>query len=100
MVELVEIAPGRWRVKRTPQNFARSEHPLPYVISDSMPPTEQVDGVFYESKRRFRQVGRELGLIEVGNEKFAPRTRPSASKEHEAARLQSVKKAMEQVRSK
>jgi len=100
MVELVEIAPGRWRVKRTPQIFARSEHPRPYVISDAMPPTEQVDGVFYESKSAFRAVGKKLGLTEVGNEKFKPRTRPSASPQQEAARVQSVKKAMEQVRSK
>ena len=100
MVELVEIAPGRWRVKRTPQIFARSEHPIPYVISDTMDPIEQVDGKFYTSKRAFRRVGRDLGLIEVGNEKVKPRTRPSASPQQEAARVQSVKKAMEQVRSK
>jgi hypothetical protein len=100
MVELIEIAPGRWRVKRTPQNFARSEHPRPFIISDAMPPTEQVDGVFYESKSAFRAVGKKLGLIEVGNEKFKPRTRPSASKEHEEGRARSIKKAMEKVRSK
>ena len=40
-----------------------------------MPPTEQVDGRFYESKRAFRAVGRSLGLIEVGNEKLKPRLR-------------------------
>lgn len=34
-----------------------------------MPPTEQVDGKFYESKAAFRAVGRALGLTEVGNEK-------------------------------
>ena len=100
MVELVEIAPGRWRVKRTPQNFARSEHPRPYVISDGMPPTEQVDGQFYESKSAFRAVGKKLGLIEVGNEKFAPKARASAGPAQEAKRHQAIQKAMEQVRSK
>ena len=42
MIELEEVAPGRFRVKRTPQNFARSDLPLPFVISDQMEPTEQV----------------------------------------------------------
>jgi hypothetical protein len=81
-VELVEVEPNKWRVKRTPQNFARSEHPLPYIISDTMPPTEQVDGKFYTSKRAFRAVGRALGLTEVGTEKFKPklRARDSARK--------------------
>jgi hypothetical protein len=100
MVELIEIAPGRYRVKRTPQNFARSDLPRPFIISDAMPPTEQVDGVFYESKSAFRAVGKKLGLIEVGNSKLPPRQRPSASPQQEAARVQSVKKAMEKVRSK
>ena len=99
MVELIEIAPGRYRVKRTPQNFARSGLPRPYVISDTMDPVEQVDGKFYTSKREFRAVGRANGLIEVGNEKFKPRVRPSASKEHEEGRVHSIKKAMERVRS-
>ena len=99
MVELIEVAPGRFRVKRTPQIFARSDHPRPYVISDGMEPTEQVDGKFYTSKRQFRRVGRELGLIEVGNEKLKPKARASASEPQRAARRQSIKKAMEQVRS-
>ena len=99
MVELVEVAPGRFRVKRTPQIFARSDHPIPYVISDTMEPTEQVDGKFYTSKRQFRRVGRELGLTEVGTEKMAPRTRASDAEPQRAARRQSIKKAMEQVRS-
>ena len=48
---------------------ARSDLPCPHVISDEMPPTEQVDGRFYTSKAAFRAVGRALGLTEVGNEK-------------------------------
>ena len=42
---------------------------MPHVISDEMPPTEQVDGRFYTSKSAFRAVGRALGLTEVGTEK-------------------------------
>ena len=95
MVELIEIEPGRWRVKRTPQHFARSAHPLPYVISDHMPPTEQVDGRFYESKRAFRAVGRALGLTEVGNEKFKPKVRATDTRETREARRQAIQRALE-----
>jgi hypothetical protein len=99
MVELVEIAPGRFRVKKTPQNFARSEHPLPYVISDLMPPTEQVDGKFYTSKRAFRAVGRANGLTEVGNEKFKPKQRASEDRGVKESRIQSVKAAIEKYKA-
>jgi hypothetical protein len=100
MVELIEVEPGRYRVKRTAQNFARSNLPLPYVISDIMEPTEQVDGNFYTSKRKFRAVGRSLGLTEVGTEKFKPKLRSSAEKGQKEARVQSIKKAMEAYRAK
>ena len=77
MVELIEAEPGIWRVKRETREPARSTLPRPYVISDIMPPTEQVDGRFYTSKRAFRAVGKALGLTEVGNEKFKPKVRGS-----------------------
>ena len=100
MVELVEFAPGRFRVKRTPQNFARSDHPQPYVISDIMPPTEQVDGKFYTSKRAFRAVGRANGLTEIGTEKLKHNvTRASAAKGEKERRIQSVKIAIEKYKS-
>jgi hypothetical protein len=72
-VRLVEVAPGKWRVDRPQLAPARSDLPLPYVISDIMPSTEQVDGKFYTSKRAFRAVGRALGLTEVGTEKPKPK---------------------------
>lgn len=95
MVELVEIAPNRWVVKRPPRQPARSNLPLPNVISDTMEPTEQVDGKFYTSKRQFRAVGRAHGLTEVGTEKFKPRTRPSVSRETKQKRRQDIKIALE-----
>jgi hypothetical protein len=52
----------------------RSRLSAPHVITDTMPPTEQVDGRFYESKAEFRRVGRALGLTEVGNSKLPPKT--------------------------
>jgi hypothetical protein len=99
MVELVEVEPGRYRVKRGPTIFARSELPRPYVISDIMEPTEQVDGKFYTSKSKFRAVGRALGLVEVGNEKQKPKTRGSEDRAVKEARRQALKRAFEKVRS-
>lgn len=99
MVELVEVEPGRYRVKRTQTIFARSDLPRPYVISDIMEPTEQVDGRYYTSKRQFRAVGRALGLTEVGNEKIKPKTRASNDRKVKEARIQSVRTAIERVKS-
>jgi hypothetical protein len=95
-IKLVEIAPGRWRVDRPIAKSARADLPLPYVISDSMPPTEQVDGNFYESKRAFRQVGRALGLTEVGNEKPKPRRRVDPK----AERRRAIATAIERFKSR
>jgi hypothetical protein len=95
LVELYEFAPGKWRILRPYHPPARSGLPCPMVISDEMPETEQVDGKFYTSKRAFRRVGRQLGLTEVGNEKFKPRVRPSALPETKAARQRALQKAFQ-----
>jgi len=95
-VELVEIEPGRWRVKRREPQPARSDLPMPHVISDIMEPTEQVDGKFYTSKRQYRAVGRALGLTEVGNEKPKPRKKILPDGD---AIVRSVKKAIEKYQS-
>jgi len=98
-VRLIEIEPGRWRIDRREVPVARSALPCPAVISDSMPPTEQVDGKFYESKAAFRAVGRALGLTEVGNEKPKPKVRATANPKVKEARQQSLRKAIEKLRS-
>ena len=82
-IELEEFEPGRWRVRRERHEKQRAENmPLPYVISDTMDPVEQVDGRFYTSKRAFRAVGRANGLIEVGTSKLEPKRRATDSPEH------------------
>jgi hypothetical protein len=94
-----QIAEGRWRWQSSfqPPPPKRSDLPLPYVISDEMPPTEQVDGKFYDSKSRFRAVGRSLGLVEVGNEKLKPRTKKwSQLPGEQEKRVNSVRKAIAQ----
>ena len=100
MVELIEVEPGRWRVKKPDLIPARSELPIPMVISDTMPETEQVDGRFYTSKAAFRAVGRQLGLTEVGTEKLKPNVkRASTTKAAKEGRIQALKKAMEKTRA-
>ena len=98
-VRLIEIEPGRWRVDRRSIPVARSSLPCPNVISDAMPPTEQVDGKFYESKAAFRAVGRALGLTEVGTERPKPKIRATASRETKEARRQSLRKAIERYKA-
>lgn len=98
-VELVEIEPGRFVVKRKPRRPARSDLAVPYVISDIMEPTEQVDGKFYTSKSQFRAVGRALGLTEVGNEKFKPKTRSSNERSVKESRRRHIKTAIERYKS-
>jgi len=98
-MRLVEIAYNRWRFVRDETPPARSEFPCPHIISDIMDPVEQVDGRFYESKAAFRAVGRALGLTEVGNEKPKPKVRATADPKVKEARQQSLRKAIEKLRS-
>lgn len=97
--ELVEVEPGRWRFVKPATPPARSALPCPNIISDIMPPTEQVDGRFYTSKAAFRAVGRQLGLIEVGNEKPKPKHRSTDTKEVREARRRSLRKAVERYKT-
>ena len=99
---LIEVAPGKWRLISGKQLKAkRSSLPLPYVISDTMDPVEQVDGKFYTSKSQFRAVGKSLGLIEVGNEKQKPTMqRASAIRDKRRRNREAIRKALEQVRSR
>ena len=90
---LIEVEPGRWRFVKPVTPPARSDLPCPNIISDTMPPTEQVDGRYYTSKSQFRAVGRSLGLTEVGNEKLSPKRRVTDMAETKAARRQSLRKA-------
>jgi hypothetical protein len=70
------------------------------VISDEIPPTEQVDGRFYTSKAAFRATGRALGLTEVGTEKPKPKRRSTDDRAVKVARQRDIKKAFEKMRSR
>jgi hypothetical protein len=96
MPTLVEVEPGRWRVFRRPAPDRRSALGFPMVISDEMPPTEQVDGKFYTSKRKFRAIGRVHGLTEVGNDpaRFRKKWRSTDLKETKVQRRRALEKAV------
>jgi hypothetical protein len=91
----MQTGPTSWAFVTQAEPPKRGDLPLPYVISDNMEPTEQVDGKFYTSKRQFRAVGRSLGLTEVGTEKPKPKPRATELKETKIRRKQSIKIAME-----
>lgn len=99
-VELIEVEPGKWRVKRELPRPARSDLTAPMIVSDIMDPVEQVDGRFYTSKSAFRAVGRALGLTEVGNEKVGPKQRSTDDRAVMEGRRKSIRKAVEIVRSR
>ena len=98
-VELEEYEPGRFRVRKDRYPAARSELPVPYVISDAMDPVEQVDGRFYSSKSAFRAVGKAHGLIEVGNEKFAPKGRASMENVTKEKRRKTIHTAIQKFKA-
>jgi len=98
-MKLIEIAPNRWVVKKRRIGVQRSNLPLPYVITDEMPPAEQVDGRHYTSKALFRAVGRAHGLTEVGNERLPPKQRASIDIKVKQQRREALKIAREKVRA-
>lgn len=92
----VQTGPSSWGFVTEREPPKRGDLPVPYVISDTMDPVEQVDGKFYTSKREYRAVGRSHGLTEVGNEKPKPKPRATDDKKAmKAARIASLKKAKE-----
>jgi len=98
-MSLIEIAPNRWIVEKRRIGVARSNLSLPYVISDEMPATEQVDGCYYTSKAAFRAVGRAHGLTEVGTEVLKPKVRSSLVPENKQRRREALKVAAEKYKA-
>jgi hypothetical protein len=95
----MQTGPTTWAWVTQSEPPKRGDLPLPYVISDIMEPTEQVDGNFYTSKRAYRAVGRSHGLTEVGNEKLPPKKRATSERSVKEQRRKSLKKAIEQYKS-
>jgi hypothetical protein len=98
-MSLIEIAPNRWVVDKRRIGVQRSNLSLPYVISDEMPPIEQVDGKHYTSKAAFRAVGRAHGLTEVGTEKFREKQRETERFTTRQKRREAIQIAREKYRA-
>jgi len=98
-IKLEEVAPNCWRVAKNKSPEKRSHLAFPMIISDEMPPTEQVNGQFYTSKSEFRKVGRALGLVEIGTEKPKQTVRSTAKRETKAARMRTLQKAIAEYKA-
>lgn len=84
----------RWSAPTAPPK--RGAFPCPRVITDTMDPTEHIDGKFYDSKSKFREVTKAHGCIEVGND--PARLRPiQKPKPDIKARKEAVQKAIAQA---
>jgi hypothetical protein len=99
MGRLIETEPNKWRMERSAGEPARSALPCPNVISDTMEPTEQVDGRFYTSKAAFRATGRALGLTEIGTEKIKPKQRASENRLEKEKRRKTLKLALDKYKA-
>lgn len=79
-----------------PGPVARGKFPTPMVNSDTMEPTEHLDGKHYTSKSQYRAVTKAHGMIEVGNDpaRLRPKPKPMPDKQ---ARVDAVKKAVAQA---
>lgn len=72
--------------------------PIPMFISDTMNPTEHVDGKLYTSKSQFRAVTKAHGFIEVGNDPARLRPKPRAKTTRSEIK-DSVQKAAARLRA-
>lgn len=63
---------------------ARSHLATPMVIGDTMDPTVHVDGQYYTSKSKFREVTKANGCIEVGNDPARLRPTPKPKPDRKA----------------
>lgn len=77
------------------QQPARADLACPMFISDAMPPTEHVDGKFYESKSAFRAITKARGYVEIGNDP-ARFNKPVRHKADRKAIKEAVAKAVAQ----
>lgn len=81
--------------RKARQAPARSDLPVPYVVSDHMEPVQHpCTGEFFTSKRMFREVTKAHGCIEVGNDPARLRPRPKPKPDRKAIR-KSIQKAFE-----
>lgn len=72
-----------WRKTYTepPKPVRLGNMPCPRIATDTMDPTEHVDGKFYDSKSAYRAVTKREGYIEIGNDPARLRPRQEAKRD-------------------
>jgi len=81
-----QVSPTKWTNRPPSEQQKKSGLSGPYIISDEMPATEQVNGVWYTSKRQYRAAGRRLGLTEVGDQNLNRKPKAYTPLSREACR--------------
>ena len=72
----------------------------PHVISDIMAPTRHMaDGNVYDSKRKFREVTKAHGCIEIGDQKGFGQKPREPIKLDKRERVEAIQKAMYDLRN-
>ncbi len=72
--------------------------PVPHFISDTMAPTEHIDGNFYTSKSQFRAVTKANDCTEIGNDPARLR-KPTMVKPDKAKNREALQRAEYMVRN-
>lgn len=79
---------------------ASSSLPRPYVVSDSLGGGVKhlATGQILDSKSAHRRLNKELGLVELGNEKEAHLKQPAPPKLDKRQRKNDIRKAIKELR--
>ena len=80
---------------------AASSLPRPYVVSDSLggEVKHMATGRMLDSKSEHRRLNKELGLVELGNEKSAHLKQERPAKLDKAQRKNDIRKAIHELRN-
>lgn len=96
----IDLGNGRsvFRSVAEPPRGPRSDLPMPMINSDTMDLTEHIDGRFYDSKSKYRQVTKANGCIEVGNDPARFRKKARSRPDRKAIR-EAILKAENRIKN-
>jgi hypothetical protein len=79
---------------------ARSSLPAPFIASDSlgMEVKHLATGRMSDSKSEHRRLNKQLGLVELGNEKKAHLSQPAPTKLDKRERKNAIRKAIKELK--
>ncbi|MBX2989456.1 MAG: hypothetical protein KF802_16325 [Bdellovibrionaceae bacterium] len=98
---LIQWGPDLVQPKGEGISPARSSLPSPYVTSDNLgePIKHLATGVYSDSKSFHRMKNKELGLVEIGNEKAAHLKQEAPAKLDKRQRKNDIRKAISELRN-